>query len=496
MQIIRREQMDGRFKDVNKTNWVRKGGGCVFKVEKRELDGTTTVHDTQEAIEAVAGQTICDRYRLAYSAPIMRNPQLLHDVWFTGDGPAINQILRGSYEFPPDTDQYTKLLMLEAAIMYTSLGEDEIVDFVQRLDFQGYWRNAREKTESSKSKLHFGHYVAGSHDNIVSDLHATSLNVIREVGVGPTRWRSAVTVLLEKVLGIRLIDKLRAICLLEADFNWLNKLMFTHRLEQYCRKHNIIPAEQFAKSKSSCEEATLVKNCVCDTARILHNSFSLGGADLDQCFDRSNAPIAGLAARAHHLSAATTRLMLTTMQHMQYFVKTGFGIAKTPSFGGSTGDLLMSLGQGSDAAPMGMRNIITLADNAYKRLGHGINMESSISARIFLLAAIIYVDDTDLLHWAKFYGISDEEFVQSIQTATTDWRDARSGHRGRTQAQQKLLVPSVMEIRPRYTYNQTRLSLQPSPATHSAARWFPSKNRPPRQRAHCQNPGGMVKPAK
>jgi hypothetical protein len=56
------------------------------------------------------------------------------------------------------------------------------------------------------------------------------------------------------------------------------------------------------------------------------------------------------------------------MQHMQYFVKTGFGVAKSPTFGGTPGDLLMSLGQGSGAAPMGMRNIITLADNAYKRL--------------------------------------------------------------------------------------------------------------------------------
>jgi hypothetical protein len=81
----------------------------------------------------------------------------------------------------------------------------------------------------------------------------------------------------------------------------------------------------------------------------------------------------------------------------------------------------MSLGQGSGAAPMGMRNIITLADKAYKCLGHGIHMKSSISAHIFLLAVIIYVDDTDLLHWAKFYGVSGNEFVQTVQNATTDW---------------------------------------------------------------------------
>jgi hypothetical protein len=48
MQIIRCEQMQGRFKDVNGTNRVRKGGGCVFKVEKWELDGSTMVHNTQE----------------------------------------------------------------------------------------------------------------------------------------------------------------------------------------------------------------------------------------------------------------------------------------------------------------------------------------------------------------------------------------------------------------------------------------------------------------
>jgi hypothetical protein len=97
--------------------------------------------------------------------------------------------------------------------------------------------------------------------------------------------------------------------------------------------------------------------------------------------------------------------MLTTMMHMQYFIKSGFGISKTPSFGGTPDHPLMSLGQGSGAAPIGMRNMITLADNAYKRLGHGLEARTSITARLFLLAAIIYVDDTDLLHWGKFYGI-------------------------------------------------------------------------------------------
>ena len=39
------------------------------------------------------------------------------------------------------------------------------------------------------------------------------------------RW-GAITVLLEKEFGNIYIDKMRAICLLEADFNRLNKLVF------------------------------------------------------------------------------------------------------------------------------------------------------------------------------------------------------------------------------------------------------------------------------
>ena len=239
--------------------------------------------------------------------------------------------------------------------------------------------------------------------------------------MAPDRWRQSITVLLEKVFGVRLIDKLRAICLLEADFNWLNKLIFAHRLEQHCRKHGLVPAEQFAKSRTTCEEASLVKNLICDNSRILHNSLSITSVDMDQCFDRAQSSIAGVAARAHGVSQKSTDLMLKTMQMMQYFVKSGFGVADKPSFEGTPLELLMGLGQGSGAAPMGMRGVVTLAVNSYKTLGHGMSAKMSRTQRVVLLAAIVYVDDTDLIHWGDFYGISDSAFLSRIQRAINDW---------------------------------------------------------------------------
>ena len=44
------------------------------------------------------------------------------------------------------------------------------------------------------------------------------------------RWLHGLTVLLEKVAGKIDIDKLPAICLYEADFNWILKLLFSKRM--------------------------------------------------------------------------------------------------------------------------------------------------------------------------------------------------------------------------------------------------------------------------
>eukprot|EP00956_Cyclotella_meneghiniana_P040875 scaffold207938_cov76-Cyclotella_meneghiniana.AAC.1 len=118
----------------------------------------------------------------------MSHNKLLSDVGFSGDGPAVESILRGTYCYPDNMDPYTQLLMLEATVLFSSLGEQGIEDWVHSSDFQQFWLHACERTESSKSQLHFGHYMAGAHDTDITELHVASLNTIRETGVAPDRW--------------------------------------------------------------------------------------------------------------------------------------------------------------------------------------------------------------------------------------------------------------------------------------------------------------------
>jgi hypothetical protein len=85
--MIRREDLAGRFSNIKLTTNKKKGGGKVYRIDEHKDDGSILTHYTKEDIELVAGQKIGERYRLAYSAPIMANDEMLADVGITGNGP-------------------------------------------------------------------------------------------------------------------------------------------------------------------------------------------------------------------------------------------------------------------------------------------------------------------------------------------------------------------------------------------------------------------------
>ena len=112
--------------------------------------------------------------------------------------------------------------------------------------------------------------------------------------------------------------------------------------------------------------------------------------------------------------------MLKSLQIMQFCLQTGFG-KSTQTYGGSEDNPLAGAGQGNGGAPPSFTALSTLVVNAYKRLGHGATLTSSLMARIYLLASVLYVDDGDWLHTADEPTTSDEDMLKKVQLATTDF---------------------------------------------------------------------------
>jgi hypothetical protein len=97
-------------------------------------------------------------------------------------------------------------------------------------------------------------------------MHAAKLTLAASIGIPLARWGNGLTILLEKVFGNISIDKMRAICLLEANYNWLNKFVFAKQMMDNAFEGDIIPAEQFAKRESQATEGALTSGLLCNIA--------------------------------------------------------------------------------------------------------------------------------------------------------------------------------------------------------------------------------------
>ncbi len=123
---------------------------------------------------------------------------------------------------------------------------------------------------------------------------------------------------------------------------------------------------------------------------------------------------------------------------MQYVLKTGFG-ESSKSFDSTTASPNSGLGQGSGASPPAFLALSALIVNAYRSMGHGANISSSYVYWVFFLFAVMYIDDTDLLHWPPSDCGSFEELIDHVQTATTDWGNL-------TQASGGILKPEKCSV--------------------------------------------------
>jgi hypothetical protein len=359
------------------------------------------------------------RFKLARDAPICEG-QLFDDIGYLGDTKATRDILLGTYQFPSDMDPHTRLLCEEAHRIFITRSAEEISTRVSTADFQYFWQHCDEFIQSSFSHVHFGHYKAIARDKFLSSLEAAKLSLSARTGIPLERWGSALTVLIEKEFGNIYLDKMRAICLLEADFNWLNKLIFAKRMMDQAYDTGVVPVEQFARRGTQASSGVLCKVLFCDMIRALHEIAGIPSVDLGNCYDAVAHPIASIALQAYRVPILMIVLSLSVLQTMTFFLRTGYGVSKA-GYGGSPDDPTFGLGQGNGMAPSGFTAVSALMVGALQRLGHASTFSGAWTGLLFTLAAIIYVDDTDLLLRSSSRHNSMDDFFGECQSAVTDW---------------------------------------------------------------------------
>ena len=102
--------------------------------------------------------------------------------------------------------------------------------------------------------------------------------------------------MLEKEAGNINMDKLRAILLLEVDFNALNKIVFNGRVILRIKIAKTIPYEVIGRRRGqSSLHVALNKKLVCNIGNQQKKPIVVVSADATNCYDRITHPILSMA---------------------------------------------------------------------------------------------------------------------------------------------------------------------------------------------------------
>ncbi len=222
-------------------------GQSIRKVQVEDGNCGILEFDTQEGVQNVIFSKVhWKRYKLAEEAPICKR-SLRRQFGYMLTLPTARSVLDGSYDFLPDIDEATKELFEECAKILSTVPANLVTGIISQERWQQRWKKVKEDTSLSPSRLHFGNDIAGANCNYVSQFHALRVSLALKKGIVLELWANGLLVMLEKMFGVRLVSKLQAILLMEADFNAMDKEVYGVRMLEEARKYKLIPEEIFSE---------------------------------------------------------------------------------------------------------------------------------------------------------------------------------------------------------------------------------------------------------
>eukprot|EP00804_Cyclotella_cryptica_P019428 CCRYP_006609-RA/>CCRYP_006609-RA protein AED:0.28 eAED:0.24 QI:0/0/0/1/0/0/2/0/323 len=276
---------------------------------------------------------------MADSSPLC-NGSLGEQLGYLADTDTARSILEGTFVPSGNLTDSTVLVLEEISHITAGIMRGQVKLTLTAEEFSRYWRTVKEATSSSWSRIHFSHYrVAGMNDRYAR-FFAQKLSFIAKTGWAPSRWGFGVTVLLEKIAGLALVNKLRAILLFEADSNMFNSFIFADRAMALAREHKLIPPEQ----------RSMVEKAFRDASRQSRIPIGIVSADAESCYDRIAHVFTSLVFQAIGVGVTALAVMLSSIQKMKFHLRTGLGESKD-YMTAAPGKIIQGMCQGNTAAP-------------------------------------------------------------------------------------------------------------------------------------------------
>ncbi len=236
----------------------------------------------------------------------------------------------------------------------------------------------------------------------MSYLQALQASLVVKRGFILERWSNGLSVMLEKIFGCLLITKLQSILLMEADFDATNKVIYGVCMLANVMKYRLMPEEVYSERNRLADDGTLSKVLFYDIVRQLRRPAGLASVDADNCYDCIAHPMASMIFQSFGVPTPAIESMLTTIQNMKFFLRTGYSDSTNYAGGESTDEIdpvkTQGMCQGNITAPAAWTVTSIPMIAAHKRKGHGAHLIAPIKGTTSHIVGGLFVDDTDLVH--------------------------------------------------------------------------------------------------
>ena len=186
-----------------------------------------------------------------------------------------------------------------------------------------------------------------------------------------------------------LVSKLRAILLLEADFNALHKIIFNQRILPALEQHNFIPMEIVSGRKDQATiHVAINKKLISDIFNQVKTPSAVIITDANNCCHRVSHPFASLTAQHFGVNVDYIMVLLKSIQHVTMFLQTSFG-ACYPSYSGTSSLPFQNSCKRNDADPVLWLMISVILVRCLYLKGLVSHHVTPISRTIFSLAALL-----------------------------------------------------------------------------------------------------------
>jgi hypothetical protein len=287
--ILKTEQTKQTYMQIRAITGHKSDKTPLTQIDIIDSDGQTVKVTNKEELEKAIIVRNQRHARQSLQTPFASIPELQDAVNPNLPTNNIEDILEGtyidqhlSYDLPDVEKEWIK--QLKKQVDSTINIQIDLQDFIR------FFKSRKERTASSASGRHMGHY------KVIAELAAQGITTPAEIIVALInisiytsrplkRWKRSSQIMIEKGKG-RHIENLRIIQLCEADLNFALNMIWGYRLTRHAQHYNAFNKSQYALPGLTCNSAIWNKTLFCDLIRQTNSAGFMTDYDAKAAFDR------------------------------------------------------------------------------------------------------------------------------------------------------------------------------------------------------------------